>query len=292
MDDIANPQPTDAHLRMAHSIGEELMMRDFSKRHRNILDLILRLSWGCNKHEAVIPRLKHFEICGIPNTKIKGELEHLVNTLVIFWDPSTNRFWFNKNYEQWRVSIVRGYNKKVLGELIHVNLTSHQNGNNVPEKGTMFPKEEESSQQEKGTKFPLKELGEPLELPVPTTEGMSKESIIKKVIKDIPYAEIVDHLNLKAKTKYKATTKGTRELIHARWMEDFTLEDFKTVIDKKVASWTGTDQEKYLRPLTLFGTKFEGYLNEKTGTKPPDKPPTGPLGVQQSPGPGTRRSDM
>lgn len=289
---MANPQPSDPHLRMAHAITEELMMRDFTKRHRNILDLILRLSWGCHKHEAVIPRLKHFEICGIPNTKIKGELDHLVNAQVIFWETNTNRFWFNKDYDQWRVSIVRGYSKRVLGELIHINLSSLQNGNNVPKTGSMLPKEEESSQQEKGTKFPLKELEHPLESPVPMPEGLSKESLIKKVIKDIPYAEIIGHLNLKANSNYKATTKGTRELIRARWMEEFTLEDFKSVIDKKVASWTNTDQEKYLRPITLFGTKFEGYVNEKTGPKPPDKPPTGPLGVQQSPGPGIRRSDM
>lgn len=267
-------------------------MRDFTKRHRNILDLILRLSWGCNKHEAIIPKLKHFEICGIPNTKIRSELEHLVNALVIFWDTNTNRFWFNKDYDQWKVSIVRGYSKKVLGELIHINLTSPQDGNNVPEKGTMFPKEEESSHQKKGTKFPLREHEEPLDSPVPTPEGLSKESLIKKVIKDIPYAEIVGHLNLKAETAYRATSKATKELIHARWMEGFRLDDFKSVIDKKVASWTNTEQEKYLRPITLFGTKFEGYLNEKTSNKPPDKPPTGPLGVKQGSGPGMRRSDM
>jgi hypothetical protein len=45
--------------------------------------------------------------------------------------------------------------------------------------------------------------------------------------------------------------------------EKFTLEDFKTVIDKKAKSWMGTEWQKYLRPETLFGTKFEGYLNEK-----------------------------
>ncbi len=289
---MANPQPDDAHLRVAHAINEELMMRDFSKRQRSILDLILRLSWGCNKHEAIIPKLKNFEICGVPQTKIKGELEYLSNALVILWDSNTNRFWFEKDYDKWKISIVRGYSKDVLGKLIHINLTS-QKGNNVPvKKESEFPEREESSRQVEGSIFPQQEVKEGLEQPVPMTEGLSKESLIKKVIKDIPYVEIIDHLNLKALTRYKATTKGTRELIHARWMENFTLEDFKSVIDKKVASWTNTDQEKYLRPITLFGTKFEGYLNEKTITKPPDKPPTGPLGVQQSTGPGARRDDM
>ena len=58
--------------------------------------------------------------------------------------------------------------------------------------------------------------------------------------------------------------------------EGFTIEDFKTVIDKKAAEWQGTDFEQYLWPTTLFGTKFEGYLNAKAikatkATKAPAK---------------------
>ena len=45
--------------------------------------------------------------------------------------------------------------------------------------------------------------------------------------------------------------------------EKFTVDDFKTVIDKKSREWLGTDMEKYLRPETLFGTKFESYLNQQ-----------------------------
>lgn len=78
------------------------------------------------------------------------------------------------------------------------------------------------------------------------------------------YISIVSHLNEKAGTKYKHTTAKTKAAIHARAAEGFTLDDFKTVIDKKCAEWIGTDMEKYLRPETLFGTKFEGYLNAKT----------------------------
>lgn len=81
------------------------------------------------------------------------------------------------------------------------------------------------------------------------------------------YIIIVDYLNEKASTNYKHTTKKTRESIHARLAEGFTVEDFKTVIDKKCAEWTGTEFEQYLRPSTLFGTKFEGYLNAKVVTK-------------------------
>jgi predicted phage replisome organizer/uncharacterized phage protein (TIGR02220 family) len=77
------------------------------------------------------------------------------------------------------------------------------------------------------------------------------------------YSSIVSHLNSKAGTKYKPTTAKTKTAIHARLAEGFTLDDFKTVIDKKCAEWLGTEFEKFLRPETLFGTKFEGYLNAK-----------------------------
>lgn len=78
------------------------------------------------------------------------------------------------------------------------------------------------------------------------------------------YISIVSYLNEKAGTKYKPTTAKTKSAIKARLSEGFTVDDFKTVIDKKCAEWIGDDMmEKYLRPETLFGTKFEGYLNAK-----------------------------
>lgn len=77
------------------------------------------------------------------------------------------------------------------------------------------------------------------------------------------YSAVVSHLNDKAGTNYKPTTAKTKTAIHARLSEGFTFEDFKTVIDKKCTEWLGTEFEKFLRPETLFGTKFEGYLNAK-----------------------------
>lgn len=80
--------------------------------------------------------------------------------------------------------------------------------------------------------------------------------------KEIHYVEIVDYLNEKCGTKYKATTEKTKSMIRARWSEGFRVDDFKRVIDNKSSEWQGTDMQKYLRPETLFGNKFEGYLNQ------------------------------
>ena len=75
--------------------------------------------------------------------------------------------------------------------------------------------------------------------------------------------EVVNHLNEKAGTKYKSNSKNTTKHIKARINDGYTLEDFKTVIDKKCSEWLNTDMEKYLCPDTLFGSKFEKYLNQK-----------------------------
>ena len=82
-----------------------------------------------------------------------------------------------------------------------------------------------------------------------------------------PYDEIIAYLNDKCGTRYKAT-ESTKKLIHARFKEGFTKEDFFKVIDIKVSSWKNTEWEKYLRPQTLFcASKFQGYLNEKGFSK-------------------------
>ena len=82
--------------------------------------------------------------------------------------------------------------------------------------------------------------------------------------------EIIQHLNMRTGAKYKSNTAKTKQLINARLNEGFTLDDFKTVIDKKCVEWCGTDFEKFLRPNTLFGTKFESYLNQNV-VKPKTK---------------------
>lgn len=75
------------------------------------------------------------------------------------------------------------------------------------------------------------------------------------------YKNIVAHLNEKAGTAYRSSSHATQRLINARLADGFTEQDFYEVIDKKCAEWKGTDMEKYLRPETLFGSKFENYLN-------------------------------
>ena len=76
-------------------------------------------------------------------------------------------------------------------------------------------------------------------------------------------AAIVDYLNQETDKDYRPSTKKTQDLIKARTNEGFILEDFKEVIARKAKQWKGTEMDKFLRPDTLFSSKFEGYLNEK-----------------------------
>lgn len=93
---------------------------------------------------------------------------------------------------------------------------------------------------------------------------------LNKELKINIHKSILDYLNEKLGTRYRATSKNIIRHINARLNEGYAFEDFKIVIDKKFDEWIETEFEKYLCPDTLFGTKFEKYLNQnilKPGNK-------------------------
>lgn len=80
------------------------------------------------------------------------------------------------------------------------------------------------------------------------------------------YCRVISYLNRKTGKQFKDSSKKTKELITARINEKFTEEDFFTVIDNKTSKWLRDPKMcEYLRPETLFGTKFESYLNDTGG---------------------------
>ena len=84
-------------------------------------------------------------------------------------------------------------------------------------------------------------------------------------------AEIVAYLNGVTGSHYKPTTPKTQKQIRARMREGFTVADFKKVIDtKNQDEWFVTGG--FMRPETLFGTKFESYLNERPKNLPQQPP--------------------
>lgn len=117
-----------------------------------------------------------------------------------------------------------------------------------------------------------------------TYENMNNEYMSNEYMNIPPYnpptggnpslcKNVIDYLNEKTGKSYKPSSRKTQDLIKARFKEGFTEEDFKTVIDKKTSAWLNDSKmNQYLRPETLFGTKFEGYLNEQ-----PPKPKITPF---------------
>lgn len=79
--------------------------------------------------------------------------------------------------------------------------------------------------------------------------------------------QVLEYLNEKANATY-TSNKANTEIIVARLNEGYSISDFKIVIDNKCQQWLNTEQEKYLRPITLFqASKFENYLNEPKKTE-------------------------
>lgn len=95
----------------------------------------------------------------------------------------------------------------------------------------------------------------------------SSISISNKYIDNIK--DIIDYLNNKLNTNYRYNTESNNKLIRARLNEGYTVDDFKTVIDKKFNEWNGTDMAKHLKPSTLFApSHFSNYLNQIDNSKP------------------------
>ena len=194
---------------------------------------------------------------------------------VIYWADRTKRSdgYFYKTDDEWNQEIklskysVRKARKKLEEMGLLETVVKKANGN--PTVHYKFDKDKftqlfisflrnrknESSESQNGTFENEQSLTEI------TTENTTE---ITKIY--IPFAEVIDYLNQKTNSSYKSSTKKTKDLIKARYNEGFTLDDFKKVIDNKTAEWLNDPtMSKYLRPETLFGTKFESYLNQKGG---------------------------
>ena len=126
-----------------------------------------------------------------------------------------------------------------------------------PTVDVQVPAEQRSVQLESAVQVPASKKKKEVDVPVPASEDSK-----------YPYKEIIDYLNQKTDKKFSCKSKDARRHIHARIDDGYTVDDFKRVIDVKAAEWKGNpEMDKYLRPSTLFGKKFEGYLNQKTFPK-------------------------
>ncbi len=161
------------------------------------------------------------------------------------------------------IELVKRYNKFTIYKVVNYEKYNPQdNQHEILENQYLEGDNNQQNNQQSTTKQPSTNQQ------LTTKEESNKD---KKVNKEI-YKYIVEYLNQKCNKNFKHTTKPTQRLINTRLNEGFSLDDFKKVIDVKSSQWLGTDMEKYLRPQTLFGTKFESYLNENKGGSVNGKP--------------------
>jgi hypothetical protein len=115
---MASPQTDTGYTRIANELFEAIMTRNFTKRQRNILDLIIRMSYGCGKKCALL-RPSDYEIVGVLKFHIRQELDLLISKKVIVIEGELT--FLNKNYEQW--DIANSAKAERLNDLLRRNLT-------------------------------------------------------------------------------------------------------------------------------------------------------------------------
>ncbi|MCM3111648.1 conserved phage C-terminal domain-containing protein [Lederbergia lenta] len=212
-------------------------------------------------NESIIIQQLHYWLKS--NGKQKGEHKWIFNTYedwqkqFPFWSISTIRRTITK-LEKANFIIVDNFNKLAIDKTkwyrINYELLESMNRPSV---------QNEQSTCSEWT-VGLSKMNRPL------PESSSESSLI-------PIVEIINYLNHAAHKNFKSTTKSTKQSINARWREGFRLIDFKKVVDNKVSEWLNDkEMDKYLRPDTLFGTKFESYLNQKTESTADKKGPDVP----------------
>ena len=166
-----------------------------------------------------------------------------------FWSEKTIRR-ILKNLEETKVLLTGNYNKAKFDKTKWYSIDY--------EKLRLLESADDMDKLTRGSGKDDQMLQDKLTRPIPeNTQRLSTE--IKEYI-----VEIVNYLNITCNKNYRPNTKKTQTLIKARLAEGYTVEQFKKVIDIKKSHWfKDSKMEEYLRPETLFGTKFESYLNSK-----------------------------
>lgn len=121
------------------------------------------------------------------------------------------------------------------------------------------PQQKEPAENQGEEKQGVENLGVENQGQLNTNSFNTNQSTTNKEI----YITVLDYLNSKAGTHYKATSKDTQRHINARLKEGYKVDDFMRVVDNMWTAWKGTEWEQYMRPSTLFCSKFENYLNRK-----------------------------
>lgn len=119
---MANPQKENGFIPIANELQEQFIRFSFSKRQHTLLNLILRLSYGCKRKNAYIPKFSYFYITGIDKSDIRKELEQLEAAQVLTWHRSSCLFAINKDYEKWTIKRNNKFDQNLFSDLLAMQL--------------------------------------------------------------------------------------------------------------------------------------------------------------------------
>lgn len=219
---------------------------------------------------AIIPANVRYDDLLCANAKLLyGEITALCSKEGYCWAGND---YFAKKYKTTKKTISRWINSLKDRGYIKVRITYKENTKEVDKRliiiSNSYPIDEKVNTSCQKSDYPIDKKEE-------RCRQKSKYPMDKKVIDNnininninyklnYIYSRVIDYLNQKTSKNFKSTTQKTKKLIQARINDGFSLEDFKKVIDTKTKEWINDKtMSRYLRPETLFGNKFEGYLNE------------------------------
>ena len=240
---MANVQKENGYTEIANELLEALYQVPLSSTEFRILLYILRKTYGFKKKSDWISQKQIAKEFGIYKQHVSRAIKELKTKNMI-----TNNIEKNKKI----LGVQKDYGKWELPKLVTNKLQELVTNKN---KVTRIGYQSNQNRLPKVTKIGTHKRNY-------TKETITKEERKKTI--PIPYKEIIDYLNQKTGKNFKGTTTKTMSFIKARFGEGYVLDDFRSVIDKKTAKWKNDPKMcDYLRPETLFGTKFESYLNEK-----------------------------
>ena len=219
----------------------------------NPVMIIPSLAVKIGLNEAVVLQQIHYWL-GISKHRIEGRI----------WVYNTYEEW-QKQLPFWSVSTIKRtiLSLEMKGLLLSANFNAMK-----MDKTKWYSIDYEKLQEHEDSTIELPTDPVEVDAAEEAAENKKEMDISPSVEKIIPFAEIIQYLNEKTGKNFRAGSMKTRDLIQARVGEGFSLQDFQRVIDLKTVEWQSDPHwKKYLRPETLFGTKFEAYLNQQEGKK-------------------------
>jgi phage replication O-like protein O len=238
---MANPQP-DKFIKLSNELYEAIMTADFSKRQRKVLDLVIRMSYGCQKKYALL-RPIDFELVGIWKVDIQKELKHLEKSKVIFRDG--DRIELNKNYDQWRIGIVKSFDEDKMKALIKRNLEQREVSKTLTEHEDGLVKHLPSSKQ--NTNQEVSKILTDMPPNSSNDKGFERPKDILKTIKDINDDDIY------SPPEIEENSNQTR---------DKRLEKIKTHFSKKAQKiWYSSEEDMAMIQLLDEGVPVETIID-------------------------------